>query len=193
MGAKANNDNNMASELKASEPDSSNNDNEMPMEPTSPPRLRKENSHEHNIATTTATTWPTEGVQQPRQPPSLRSEQRPPSRRTTSTRSPDDSNEHNNNVRNEEIDYDVIEPRPETIRPTPDQFRAATKTSTTMDHSVRLFRFLLVVLSIFLASPQGTTNFCDTGSNPSSATFFSPSVVNELSLSLVRSFDRKTD
>ena len=43
-----------------------------------------------------------------------------------------------------------------------------------MDHSVRLFRFLLVVLSIFLASPQGTTNFCDTGSNPSSATFFSP-------------------
>ena len=43
---------------------------------------------------------------------------------------PDDSNEHNNNVRNEEIDYDVIEPRPETIRPTPDQFRAATKTST---------------------------------------------------------------
>ena len=131
MGAKANNDNNMASKLKASEPNSSNNVDEMPIEPTSPPRLRKENSHEHNIATTTATTWPTEGVQQPRQPPSLRSEQRPPSRRTTSTRSPDDSNEHNNNnVRNEEIDFDVIKPRPETIRPTPDQFRAATRTST---------------------------------------------------------------
>ena len=130
MGAKVNNDNNTASELKAPEPDSSNNDNEMPRERTSPPRLRQENSHEHNIATTTATTWPTEGVQQPRQPPSLRSGQRPPSRRTTSTRSLDNSNEHNNNVRNEEIDYDVIEPRPETIRPTPDQFRAATKTST---------------------------------------------------------------
>ena len=112
MGAKANNDNNMASELKASEPDSSNNDDEMSMEPTSLPRLRQENSHEHNIATTTATTWPTEGVQQPQQPPSLRSEQCPPSRRTTSTRSPDDSNEHNNNVHNEEIDNDVIEPRP---------------------------------------------------------------------------------
>ena len=62
MGAKANNDNNMASELKAPEPDSNNNDTEMPTKPTSPPRLRKENSHEHNIATTTATTWPTEGV-----------------------------------------------------------------------------------------------------------------------------------
>ena len=34
--------NNMASELKAPEPDSNNNDNEMPLEPTSPPRLRQE-------------------------------------------------------------------------------------------------------------------------------------------------------
>ena len=143
----------MASELKASEPDSSNNNDEMPIEPTSPPRLRQENSHEHNIATTTATTWPTEGVQQPRQPPSPRSEQRPPARRTTSTRSPDDSNEHNNNVRNEEIDNDVIKPRPETIRPTPDQFRAATRTSTRWTTQFD-FCFLLVVLSIFLSKPS---------------------------------------
>ena len=90
---------------------------------------------------------------QPRQPPSLRSEQRPPSRRTTSTRGPDDSNEHNNNVRNEEIDNDVIEPRPETIRPTPDQFRAATRTSTRWTTQFD-FCFLLVVLSIFLSKPS---------------------------------------
>ena len=145
MGAKANNDNNMASELKASEPNSSNNDDEMPMEPTSPPRLRKENSHEHNIATTTATTWPTEGVQQPRQPPSPRSEQRPPSRRTTSTRSLDNSNEHNNNVRNEEIDYDVIEPRPRFDRcPISSELHRRLQQNGPLSS---IFRFLLVVLS----------------------------------------------
>ena len=67
---------------------------------------------------------------------------------------PDDSNEHiNNNVRNEEIDYDVIEPRPETIRPTPDQFRAATRTSTRWTTQFD-FCFLLVVLSIFFSKPS---------------------------------------
>ena len=60
-----------------------------------------------------------------------------------------------------------------------------------------IFRFLLVVFSkFFLASPQGTKNFCDTGSNPSSETFFSPQVAQKLfffSLDLVRSFERETD
>ena len=61
LGAKDNNDDNEASEPETSEP---NDNNAMSMEPTSRPRLSQEifttpemTPPNHNIATTTATTW----------------------------------------------------------------------------------------------------------------------------------------
>ena len=141
---------------------------------------------------TTATTWLTEGVQQPRQPPSLRSEHCPPSRRTTSTRSPDDSNEHNNNARNEEIDYDEIDPRPRF-----DRCLISSELHRRLQQNGPLssiFRFLLVVLSkFFLASPHGTTNFVTRVRTPVQQYSFSLQIANKLSLDLVRSLERETD
>ena len=164
----------------------------MPIEPTSPPRLRKENSHEHNIATTTATTWPTEGVQQPRQPPSPRSEQRPPSRRTTSTRSLDDSNEHNNNVRNEEIDNDVIE-----LKPRFDRCLISSELHRRLQQNGPLssiFCFLLVVLSIFLSKPSRHHKLLRHGFEPQLSNIFSLHKLHtNFSLDLVRSLERGTD
>ena len=116
---------------------------------------------------------------QPRQPPSLRSEQRPPSRRTTSRRSPDNSNEHHNNVRNEEIDYDVIEPRPRF-----DRCLISSELHRRLQQNGPLssiFRFLLVVLSIFLSKPSRHHKLLRHGFEPQLSNIF-------LSISCTRTF-----
>ena len=189
LGAKTNNDNNTASEPKAPEPDGSNNDNEMPLEPTSRPRLRKEIF----MSTTSQQQQPQHGRRgdrQHRRPPPPRSEQRPPTRRTTSTRSPDNSSEHQRPHGGDREQRDRAEA--EKFRKTFDRCLISSKLHRRlqqMDQSAR-FCFLLVVFSkqtILLIGPQGTNKIFDTGSNPSSATdFFSLSIVNtNFSLDLV--------
>ena len=112
LGAKANNDDNEASELKASEPDGKNNDDEMSLEPTSRPRLRQEIF----MSTTSQQQQPQHGRRgdrQQRRPPPPRSEHRPPTRRTTTVKkSRQQQQAPPTSAYTEEMESDLTKPRP---------------------------------------------------------------------------------
>ena len=157
LGAKANNDSNTASEPKAPKPNGSNNKNEMPLEPNSRPRLRKETF----MSTSSQQQRPQHGRRgdrQHRRPPPRRSEQRPPTRRTSSTRSPDNSNKHQRPQRGDWERRDRAEA--EKFRKTFDRRLISSELHQRLQQNgpiSSIFYFLLVVFSkqtIFFSRPS---------------------------------------